>query len=76
MILVTSFSELSGRMGMAILPKGTIEKNATDQFGILCERIATLSPELIPYCVSNFEIESACFLKEAKVYPPSFVSYH
>ena len=35
MMLVTSFSELSGRIGIAIRPKGTRLKNATDQLGML-----------------------------------------
>ena len=34
-MLLTSFSELSGSMGMAILPKATALKKATDQFGML-----------------------------------------
>ena len=72
MILVTSFSELSGRIGMEILPNGTVAKKATDQLGMLCEKIATLSPTPIPYWVSFFEIASHLLLKEEKVYPPSF----
>jgi hypothetical protein len=67
MILVTSFSELSGRIGIAILPKGAVLKNATDQLGMLCERIATLSPAPIPYWVSFFEMQSHFDLNELKV---------
>ena len=55
MMLVTSFSELSGRIGMAIRPKGTTLKKATDQLGMLCDRMATLSPAPMPYWVSFLE---------------------
>ena len=65
MILVTSFSELSGRIGMAILPKGTMLKNAADQLGMLCDRIAILSPAPIPYCVSFFDRASLLCLRSA-----------
>ncbi len=47
-MFVTSFSELSGRIGMAIRPKAVAVKNANVQLGMFCERIATLSPALIP----------------------------
>ena len=64
MMFVTSFSELSGRIGMEILPNGTVAKNATDQLGMLCERMATLSPAPIPYCVNFLDMLSHLFLKE------------
>ncbi len=48
-MFVTSFSELSGRMGMATRPNAVVAKKATIQLGMLCDRIATLSPALIPY---------------------------
>ena len=66
-MFVTSFSELSGRIGIEILPNDTVAKKATDQLGILCENIATLSPTPIPYWVSVLESASHLFLKEAKV---------
>ena len=47
-ILVSSTSELSGRMGTATRPKAVAEKNATTQLGIFWENIATLSPCFIP----------------------------
>ena len=64
-MFVTSFSELSGRIGIAILPKGTMLKKATDQLGMLWERIATLSPAPIPYWVSFLERLSHFALNEA-----------
>ena len=66
-MLFTSFSELSGRIGIEILPNATVLKNATDQLGMLCERIATLSPAPIPYCVSIFERLSHFDLNSANV---------
>ena len=47
-ILVISFSELSGRMGIATRPKAAAEKKASVQLGIFCDNIATLSPALMP----------------------------
>ena len=47
-MLVTSFSELSGRMGMDTRPKAVVAKNARVQLGMLCDRMATLSPPLMP----------------------------
>ena len=65
-----------GRIAIPILPKGTMLKKATDQLGMLCERMAALSPTPIPYWVSFFESPSHLLLNEAKVYPPSFESDH
>ena len=47
-ILVISFSESSVNIGTAMRPNAATENSATGQFGIFCERIATLSPEFIP----------------------------
>ena len=47
-ILVTSCSEESGRIGTMTRRNGVVEKNATVQFGMFWERIATLSPALTP----------------------------
>ena len=47
-MFVTSFSELSGRMGMATLLKAVAVKNATVQLGMFWDRMATLSPALMP----------------------------
>ena len=66
-MLFTSFSELSGRIGIEILPNATVLKKATDQLGILCDRIATLSPAPMPYCVSIFERLSHLDLNSANV---------
>ena len=62
-MLVTSFSDESGRIGTEIRPKGTRENMATVQFGIFWESIATLSPAPIPYLESRREISSHFFLK-------------
>ena len=47
-MFVTSCSEESGRIGTTTRPKGVMEKNATVQFGMFWDRMATLSPALIP----------------------------
>ena len=47
-MLVISFSELSGRMGMATRPNAVAVKNATVQLGMFWDRMATLSPALMP----------------------------
>ena len=47
-IFVTSLSDESGRIGTVTLPKGTQENIATVQLGILLDRMATLSPALMP----------------------------
>jgi hypothetical protein len=64
-ILVTSLSDESGKIGTATLPNATAEKNATVQFGIFWERIATLAPALIPNRESIMDKESHFFLKVA-----------
>ena len=47
-MLVSSCSELSGRMGTATRPKAVAAKNATTQLGMFCEKMATRSPCLMP----------------------------
>lgn len=47
-MLSTSLCEESGRMGTVTRPKGTQENMATVQLGMFWDRIATLSPALIP----------------------------
>ena len=63
MMFVTSFSELSGSIGMAMRPKAAALKNATDQFGMLWEKMATLSPTPTPYWVRSLEMPSHFSLK-------------
>ena len=48
-MLVTSLSDESGRIGTATRPNGTMENNATVQFGMFWDNIAILSPASIPY---------------------------
>ena len=62
-MFVISVSDESGRMGTEILPKGTNENIATVQFGMFCDNMATLSPELMPYRESLAEISSHLCLK-------------
>ena len=47
-MLVSSVSELSGRMGTATRPKAVALKKATTQLGMFWEMMATRSPCLIP----------------------------
>ena len=44
----TSAAEESGSIGTTTLPNGTTEKYATVQLGMFCDRMATLSPALMP----------------------------
>ena len=67
-MLVTSFSDESGRIGTATLPKATAEKNATVQFGVFCDRIATRSPAPMPYWESFLDSSSQRCLNEPYVY--------
>ena len=70
-MLVTSFSDESGRIGTDTLPKGTRENIATVQFGMFCDRIATLSPAPMPYLDRWWDSSSHLRLKLPYVYPIS-----
>ena len=67
-MLVTSLADDSGRIGMAMRPNGTVEKNATVHSGMFCARIATLSDAPIPNCVSLFDSISHVRLNSSYVY--------
>ena len=64
-MLVTSLSEESGRIGTVTLPNGTHENIATVQLGILLERMATLSPALIPQRLNLWESSRHLCLKDS-----------
>ena len=62
-MFVTSLSEESGRIGTVTRPNGTQENMATVQLGMLFERIATLSPALIPKRLKRWESSRHLCLK-------------
>ena len=64
-MLVTSFSDESGRIGTVTLPNGTQENIATVQFGIFWERIATLSCAPTPYLLNMWDSSRHLCLNEA-----------
>ena len=64
-MFVTSFADDSGRIGIAILPKGTVAKKATVHSGMFCDNMATLSEAPIPNWVSCLDKLSHCALKPA-----------
>ena len=66
-MLVISFSDSSVSMGTAIRPNAVMEKNATDQFGMFCENIATLSPLLMPKLLRVRERRRQVSLNDAYV---------